>query len=525
MKRYLKSFLGFMLVLAMSTGIVFANNYVVQPGDMLWKIAAENGTSMDAIQEANDLSNPNILVPGQELVIPGETPKYVILLIGDGLGFSQRQIAEYYEQTTSGTNEKLVMNQFDIAGVNTTYSADSLITDSAAAGTALASGIKTNNGVIGKDADNQDVPTLVELAEKKGMATGIVTTARLTHATPAAFATHNESRNNENEIAVDYLDSGVDFLAGGGIRHFIPASTPKDQKDYAGNTIKSKREDETDVVASFGDLGYKTFVGNEGTDAFKSTQLQAGDQVLALFTYSHLPYEIDRVNTAPELPSLAEMTDKAIDLLEEDEDGFFLMVEGGRIDHAAHQNDAAAMVQDTLVFDMAVKEAVEFYNAHPAETLILVVGDHETGGLGLGMDTNGYFVDPSELGKAKISIADALAYTDLAYNGDRDAYYKTLKTQLGLTDLTDAEKEKLEAAMDAQDAGETFGYYAYDPAPVAVAHIVSERANIFWTTTIHTGTAIPMSAMGVEAESFLGYKDNTEIAQTLAEIMDVSLGK
>jgi alkaline phosphatase len=527
MKRTMKSLVGLLLILAMSTGVVYANTHVVQPGDMLWKIAVDNGVSSEEIAEANNLSDPNMLIPGQSLVIPegNQSPKYVIMLIGDGLGFSQRQITEYYEQKTTGTREKLAMNQLEIAGVNTTYSANSLITDSAAAGTALASGVKTNNGVIGKNADNQDVPTLVELAEEKGMATGIVTTTRLTHATPAAFATHNESRNNESAIAEDYLDSGVDFLAGGGIRYFIPASTPKDQKDYAGNTIKSKREDEKDVVASFENLGYETFIGKEGTDAFRTAEFEAGDQVLALFTYSHLPYEIDRVNEAPQIPSLAEMTETAIDLLEEDQDGFFLMVEGGRIDHAAHQNDAAAMVQDTLAFDAAVEEAMAFYQAHPSETLVLVVGDHETGGLGLGMDTKGYFVDPSQLGKATASIADKLAYSDLAYNGDRTAYYKTLETELGLNDLTADEKAKLEAAMDAQDAGETFGYYKYDPAPVAVAHLVSERANIFWTTTIHTGTAIPLSAQGVEAEKFLGYKDNTEIAKTLAEIMNVSFAK
>lgn len=156
-------------------------------------------------------------------------PKYVFYFIGDGLGASQRQFSEFFMREKQGNpDQKLLMNTFKIAGVNTTYAADTLITDSAAACTALASEIKTNKGVIGKDVNGKDVKTLVEAAEEYGMATGLVTTTRLTHATPAAFAAHNESRNNENDIADDYVTSTVDFFAGGGIRHFIPKSMKDD---------------------------------------------------------------------------------------------------------------------------------------------------------------------------------------------------------------------------------------------------------------------------------------------------------
>ena len=527
MKRNAKAIISLLVVLTMSISFAYADTYTVGSGDMLWKISKETGVSVDKLVEINGIDNRNMIHPGQVLQL-GETSakdaKYFIMLIGDGLGFSQRQITEYYQQNQIA-DKKLRMNTFPISGVNTTYSSNSLITDSAAAGTALACGVKTDNGVIAKNTAMKNVPTLVELAEKKGMATGIISTTRLTHATPASFASHNGNRNAENEIAYDFLDSGVDFFAGGGLRHFIPQSYPLDSKDYSGASIKSKRTDEINLVSEFENKGYETFTGKEGTDAFKTADFDAGDQVLALFTYSHMPYEIDRENLYPNLPSLADMTEKGIDLLEEDEDGFFLMVEGGRIDHAAHQNDAAAMVKDTLAFDEAVEEAYEFYLKHPQDTLVLVVGDHETGGLGLGMDTQGYFVDPSQLGEAEISIADELSYGSIKYNGDRAAYYATIGGKLGLEDLSVSEKAKLEAAMDASDAGETYGYYKYDPTAVAVAHIQSERANIFWTTTIHTGTAIPLSAIGYGANDFLGYKDNTEIARTLADIMDVELAK
>ncbi len=499
--RKLKSVFALVLVMMLSMNYAFA-------GIVEWE------------QPDGDV---NVLNIQSEKLENNASPKYIILLIGDGLGFSQRQIAEYYNQTVSKVDGQLSMNQLPIAGVNTTHSANSLITDSAAAGTALASAVKTNNGVIGKDADLNDVKTLVELAEEKGLATGLVSTTRLTHATPAAFASHNESRGNENEIAEDLLASGVDFFAGGGLRYFIPQGYSTNTTDYSDATIKSKRKDDRDLVKEFEDKGYTIFIGRKGTDAFETATFNEGDQVFAAFTYSHMPYEIDRVNSYSELPSLADMTDKALDLLSTDEDGFFLMVEGGRIDHAAHANDAASMVQDVLAFDEAVESALDFYRNHKDETLVLVVGDHETGGLGLGMDTHGYFVDVKALESVKMSSADLLSYkSDIKYSGDRDALMRTLETSFGLNDLTEAEIMKLNTAMSAQDKGQTFGYYDADPVPMTVAHILSTRANIFWTTTIHTSTAIPLTTIGVDSNKFLGYVDNTDISKTLADIMGVS---
>lgn len=459
----------------------------------------------------------------EEKLANNSSPKHVILLIGDGLGFSQRQITEYYNMEVNGSEDKLVMNQLPEGGINSTHSANTLIVDSAAAGTALASGVKTNNGVIGKDADLKDVKTLVELAEESGQATGLVTTTRLTHATPAAFASHNESRGNENEIAYDYLDSGVDFFAGGGLRHFIPQDFPSDTTDYAGNTIKSKRKDDMNLVSEFEKLGYTTFTGNAGVDAFKTAKLEKGDKVFAAFTYTHLPYEIDRTNNYTELPSLAEMTSKAIDLLSKDDDGFFLMVEGGRIDHAAHANDLPGVVHDTLAFDAAVKEAYDFYMANPNDTLVIVVGDHETGGLGLGMDKHGYFVDIASIKDVKASIADNLMYgNSRGYTGDKDDFLKKLADNYDLGDLNGAEAARLNTAMSADDKGQTAGYYDVSPVALTVSHIISERANVHWTTTIHTGAAIPFTAIGTGADEFNGYIDNTDISKTLADLMGVS---
>ncbi|RKD32112.1 alkaline phosphatase [Thermohalobacter berrensis] len=449
----------------------------------------------------------------------GKAPKYVFYFIGDGLGASQRQIAEYFKQEVTGEKDaKLLMNTFPVAGINTTYSADSLVTDSAAAGTALATGHKTNNGFISQTPDGDNLRTLIEEAEEKGMATGIITTTRLTHATPAVFASHNENRNNENEIAADYLDSGVDFIAGGGYRHFVP-------KDWKWG--KSKRKDDRNILQEFYEKGYRVFVGEHDTKAFRNYNPKVREKVIATFTYSHMPYEIDRKNRN-DVPSLVEMTEKGIEVLSKYKNGFFLMVEGGRIDHACHANDPVGAIHDTLEFDEAIKEAYEFYKKHPNETLIVVVGDHETGGMGLGFGKN-YFLKLDELTDAKLSTADVLNYENPYEKGDNRAeYFAYIEKNLGLDNLTEAERKEIEKAMDIVDNGiedKAGEYGGYNPVAIAVTHILSERANIQWTTYAHSGVSIPMSAIGVGAEEFSGYKDNTEIAKAMAKLMGFELTK
>jgi len=443
-----------------------------------------------------------------------KAPKYVFYFIGDGLGSSQRQVAEYfYRDKTGDKTAKLTINKLPVAGINTTHSADSLVTDSAAAGTALAAGVKTNNGMISVLPDGRSVKTLIECAEDRGMATGLVTTTRLTHATPAVFAAHNESRNNENEIAADFLDSGVDFFAGGGYRHFVP-------QDWKWG--KSKRKDNTNVAQEFAKMGYKVFIGDKnGAQSFKNYKPTGKEKVFAAFTYSHMPYEIDRINTGSKVPSLAEMTDKAIDVLEEYPKGFFMMVEGGRIDHACHANDPAGTIHDTLAFDKAVQEAYEFYKQHPDETLIVVVGDHETGGMGLGFGKN-YFLKMDELKDVKVSVDDTL---EGKYTGDREVFFKYVEENLGLDNLTAVEKAEIEKAMDLVDNKTDVGtlYGGYDPVAIACTHVVSERANLHWTTYAHSATSIPMSAIGKGASAFAGYKDNTEIAKAMADLMNFKL--
>ena len=438
-----------------------------------------------------------------------DAPKYVFYMIGDGMSTAQRQITEYYQQEQKNDpNYHLVINSMPIAGIITTQSTSSLVTDSAAAGTALATGVKTDNGVIALTPDGKKLNTLLEGAQKKGKATGLITTTRLTHATPATFVAKNKNRNAENEIADDYVDSGVDFLAGGGYRNFTTGEG-------------SKRKDGHNLVNDFKNNGYKTFIGEKSTQSFLSYKPKENEQVFALFSKSHLPYAIDRVEG--KTPSLSQMTQKGIELLSKDKDGFFLMVEGGRIDHAAHANDVAGVIGDTIAFDKAVQDALAFYKKHPKETLIVVVGDHETGGMGLGMGKQ-YFMNLDKVASFKESIDDKL---QRVYTGDHAAFYEHIAKEFALTDLTADERASIEKAMKFVDSGKKDTaklWGGYNPVAMAVAHITSKRVGIYWTSYAHTATQLPVSAIGVDAADFGGFGDNTDVAKKLALVMNVKIG-
>jgi alkaline phosphatase len=444
----------------------------------------------------------NILVS----VITLAAPKYVFMFIGDGLGAAQRQIAEYYMTDVEGGDGKLLMNRFPVAGINTTHSLNTLVTDSAAAGTALATGHKTNNGMISMLPSGKKVESIAQYAGRNGMKTGLVTTTRLTHATPAVFASNNVSRGNENEIADDFVKSGIDFFAGGGYRNFIPQESKG-----------AKRKDSRDLGREFKREGYEVFIGEESVDDFMNLKARRDQKVFAALTSSHMPYEVDRVNSRDHLPSLADMTRKGIEVLSQGEKGFFMMVEAGRIDHAAHANDAASVIHDTLALDRAVGEAYEFYEKHPEETLIVVVGDHETGGMGLGYGKN-YFLKLDALKDVRASVDDVL---QRKYDGNRKAYFDFIGREMGLGDLSVEERESIVKAMDIEDSGDydsaLFGDYT--PTSVATAHVLAKRSNTMFTTYAHTGTQIPLSAVGRGAEKFSGFIDNTEIAETMIEMV------
>ncbi|MBD3383575.1 alkaline phosphatase [candidate division KSB1 bacterium] len=279
--------------------------------------------------------------------------KNVIFMIGDGMGtghISATRIA------TVGPDSALTMDTMPYTGFVKTHSANRLITDSAASGTAMSTGYKTDNGVIGLTPNGTRVKNIVKACQEINMATGLVATSSITHATPASMATHVESRNQQNEIARQLIENKVDVLLGGGLGFFLPQSHPL-----------SKRTDDLDILSTAKESGYDIAQTREELLNSQAKKL------LGLFG------PVSMKTTEPE-PSLADMTEKALKILSGRKTGFFLMVEGSQIDWGAHDNDFQEVLRQTRLFDEAIAVALDFAKKDK-HTLVIVTSDHETGGL------------------------------------------------------------------------------------------------------------------------------------------------
>jgi alkaline phosphatase len=310
----------------------------------------------------------------------------VILFIGDGMGVSTVSATRVF---SVGVDGKLVLDQFPYTALSRTYSADSITPDSAPTMSAMMTGVNTNQSVIGLDestepgdfngdGDGKATWTLLEIAKRNGMKVGVVSTAQITHATPAATYAHINQRNNENDIALQALPrdatfnrrlgKGVDLLMGGGRRFFVPSGT-QDEEGTSG-----ARGDGRNLRAEYQSAGYTYVWNTSGFDALRPSSLP----VLGLFESGHMEYEFDRPSDLGGEPSIKDMTIKAIHLLQEatsrGSDGFFLHVEGGRIDHAHHEGNAYRALRDAQALDEAIGAAAQMVDLR--ETLIIVSADH-----------------------------------------------------------------------------------------------------------------------------------------------------
>ncbi|MBT3319932.1 MAG: alkaline phosphatase [Clostridia bacterium] len=453
-------------------------------------------------------------------------PKYIFIFIGDGMGVNQKTISQSFLQYISGDDTAtLQLNSMNVNASVSTYSANADITDSAASATALATGVKTNNAMISVTPDETELRTLLEAVQDIGYATGIVTTTRITHATPACFYAHNTHRSNESEIALELLNSDIDFIAGGGLKFFLPLTLPEPYASFAPDVrnfeIVSTRTDERNLVDEFADKGYEIYLGPDGSTQLMAYSPAAGDKVFAPLTYNYFPYEIDRLNRFGALPSLSDLTQKAIDLLSLDDDGFFLMVEGGRIDYAGHNNDVMSIIYDTLAFDDAVQTAIAFYLAHPEDTLIITTSDHETGGLTLDAD-----IDYLTLfdGVYDISASYGDGYGMLYEPRIGISEYVDALNAMGIINLTDGERSKLRRALRADEEIEYKDDYIDTLTSLAVNAIINARLGVSWSTDYHTGVNVDLGVTGIFEERFADAVDNTDIANILADILDVDIG-
>ncbi len=443
-------------------------------------------------------------------------PKYVFLLIGDGMGINQVAATErYHAALDSGRigREPLTMTQFPYMALCHTYSLSNGVTDSSAAGTALATGNKTANGVLGMDSTRTGTLTsIAELAHKSGRAVGIVTSVSIDHATPGAFYAHVPSRKHYYRIGEQLAASGFEFF--GGADFLQPTGKHNDRRhlhhilaDSGYTVVKGLTEYQS--IDSVPDKIFLTQADGRGNRQLKRSR-------------SSLPYAIDRT---PEDLTLPQITDAAIRYLDATGRGFFLMVEGGAIDWACHSNDAATAFAELSDFDTAIAEAYRFYLSHPDETLIVVTADHETGGLALGNSDYALHFDmlsSQQCSQAELSkiIAEACS---------RSAGWDDIRTILSdrigfwrYIELSDQDEVSLREAYDRTMGGKNVKvaneYSDDDIIAVTAIGILNKSARCGWTTGAHSGAPVGVYAIGCGAEQFTGVIDNTDIPRRIASI-------
>jgi alkaline phosphatase len=431
--------------------------------------------------------------------------KYVFYFIGDGMGVNIVNTTEAYLSAMNGErgSVSLLMTQFPVASMSTTYSADADVTDSAAAGTALATGKKTKNGYIGIDPDYEPLETIAEKAKKAGKKVGIASTVPVNHATPAAFYGHQKSRNMYYEISQDLIKSGFDFFGGAGLYN---------RDNFYDKTAAP------DIYPLIEQAGYMVAKGYE---EFKANAGKSKKVLLVQKNWEEaggIPYAIDR--TGKDL-TLKQITEAAIDVLMRDnKKGFFLMLEGGRIDWAAHANDAASVVKEVIDMDEAIKVAYEFYKKHPKETLIVITADHDTGGITAGkgqlnitslqhqkQSQDELTKRINELRVSKNGIVSWGEVKDLLT--ETMGFWKEVPLSWEQEkELRDAYEETIAKNREVVD----YNLYADNSLLAAKAkQVMNEVAYLGWGTTSHSAGFVPVYAIGAGQHLFMQQMDNIEI--------------
>lgn len=440
-------------------------------------------------------------------------PKYVFYFIGDGMGVNAVQLTEMYKASLNGHLgvEPLRFSQFPVVSFGTTYSYDDDVTDSAASGTALATGVKTCNARLGLGPDGERLTSIAEMAKRCGYKVGITTSVSVNSATPAAFYAHRMSRSMCYESMLDLIDAGFDFHAGLKI----------DKKSTLADGTKAK-----DIRELLADAGYSIVYG---VDDFQSSWRDADKMVMMPAPKTGVEYGIDRIGSKPEALTLKQITESAVTFLQKDnKKGFFLMVEGGDIDGAEHGHDGATMIQEVLDFNDAVEVAYQFYLKHPDETLIVVTSDHETGGLSLNPHTPDQLALMQHQKISQESISSRLSRLIRQRQPEILSWEETkafLTEYIGLWEKVPVSPEQEQLLRETYDItvahkipGSVKDLYADNALVVARAvRILNDNAHIHWTTE-HSSGYVPTYVIGVGQEKFSAKMDNALIPKIIAEI-------
>lgn len=445
-----------------------------------------------------------LLTVGAETLFAAQKPKYIFYFIGDGMGSTHIYLTNSYLKTNG--EPQLSFISFPTLGLADTECVGQQVTDSAAAGTALATGVRTTDGMIGMNPDTIAVENISTQLHQKGMKVGIISTASIDHATPAAFYAHQPSREMYHEISEELPRTGFNFFGGGGVL---------DNKNFAATVAKH---------------GYRIADTQTAFDSLK----QGDDKVIAisptLQNESSMTYAIDRQEG--EL-TLADFVAKGIEVLD-NEKGFFIMAEGGKIDWVAHANDVGSVIREVKDFDNAVRVALDFYLNHPNETLIIVTSDHETGGFGAGSTLKGYQSDYNVYNGQTMSYLtfseEVNKYRNSKSKNKEITYILNLiKTGFGIEELNPMELKSVQDAFVLsmtpyenrnRDQEYKAQYGSYDPVTIAAMKILATRAGVGTTTYYHTATPVLIQAIGQGAEEFRGRMENREIPKKIVQLVE-----
>lgn len=446
-------------------------------------------------------------------------PKYVFLFIGDGMGTAHVALTEAVLASRDGkmTGRQLLMTSFPVASLSMTNAKNRFITGSAAAGTALASGEKTSINTIGMDSARlRPLYSIASRAKAKGMKVGILTSVSIDHATPAVFYAHQPHRNMYYEIGGELVASGFDFFGGGGFKY-----------------PRGKNGDRPDLYESAKAKGFTLINNKEAFHKASSGSLPMMVVNPVVGEDGEMPYQMDQVQGSF---TLSEIVRKGIEVLDNPK-GFFMMIESGKIDWAAHANDAAAVVGEVLELDKAVAHAYDFYKKHPKETLIIITADHETGGLALGWSATKYETDFKLLDHQKASYdvfeakIKAYKHRTPATQLNLDSVKRMVAADFGLgaaIKLNPWEEEQLRRAYMASMSDEKMSmlkdenfelYEGYDPVAVTARKILAHKAGASWTTWSHTAIPVPVLVVGAGQQQFNGWMDNTDIPRKIATLL------
>lgn len=442
-----------------------------------------------------------------------KAPNYIFFFIGDGMGIAQVTNAQLYNARVLGNSTPLLSTTFPVASMATTHSASSDVTDSAAAGTALSTGHKTVNGMLGVTPDSVAVTSVAKKLFDAGYGVGIVTSVAIDDATPGAFYAHVPSRSQYYDIGRQLAECGYQFAAGASLRGaFDKQGNPTDLMKYF---------DEANVSVSY------------GLDSIDTT----AQRLLVLSPFhkekqNEIGFTIDSIAGALTLPAL---TRAGLDQLKRTSpDRFFMMVEGGNIDHAGHGNDGGTILREVINFNQALQEAYDFYLAHPDETLIVVTADHETGGMSVGCRETGYSVRLENAAGQKISkeefsnLCRAMLRLRRIYTWDD--MQEILRDELGFgvnLKLTPEETERLHTMFDevfekrASGLDQKTLYATFDGFTNEVFNILNAKSGMGWTTGGHSGMPVPVYAVGVDSQLFSPLNDNTDIPAKILSIAGI----